>query len=100
MGEYRVDLTALRAAATAVERLGRDVGDATCRRWSIDAAEVGEAELAAALADFHDESRRCTDRLLAAAAEVSGRLSDSAAGYAGAEAANAGLMSDGSADAR
>jgi hypothetical protein len=81
MDGYQVDIGEL----GRVENLVRELGDAfaagASTRYSINPSEVGNPELAAALDEFHNQSRRATDLLDSSMTETADRLRDTAITY-------------------
>ncbi|WP_436495931.1 hypothetical protein [Actinokineospora sp. HUAS TT18] len=100
MTRFTVSVGELRDTAEQVARVGEEISGSSSRGWAIAEASVGHAGLAAALADFHEQSLRATDRLIEAHAEAATRLAASAAAYAEADAAAEQVLTGREADLR
>jgi hypothetical protein len=89
---FYVSIDELRRAENLVRELGQSLAESVSLKYSIDARQVGNEELAEAVTEFHDHSRGSTDRLCADAAEAAARLRDTAAEYENHDQAAAGLV--------
>ena len=92
MDGYKVDVSELRHAERLLRNLGRDFGASASLKYSIATSEVGNEELAQALAEFHGQSRRVTVGLCVDAAEAGTRLRGTAADYERHDQAAANLI--------
>lgn len=81
MDGFQVDIGELEHAANLVRELGRAFGASVSLKYSIAPGQVGNEELAEALAEFHNHSRHTTSALSADTAEAAVRLRDTATEY-------------------
>ena len=92
MDGYQVDIAELGRVQNLVRGLGDAFAVGASTRYSINPSEVGNPELAAALGEFHDQSRRATDLLDSSMTETADRLRGTAATYRDQDQAFADLI--------
>ena len=81
MDGYQVDIGELGRVENLVRQLGEAFASGASIRYSINPSEAGNPELAAALAEFHDQSQQATDLLDSSMTETADRLRDTAVNY-------------------
>jgi ABC-type tungstate transport system substrate-binding protein len=92
MDGFVVDLSALTDAEHLVHELRRSFAASVSLKYSIAAVEVGDEELAGALAEFQTQSRRTADALSADTTETADRLRLTALEYQRHDQAGSDLM--------
>lgn len=81
MDGFLVECADLTHAENAVRALAQEFADSASLKYAIAVTEVGHAELAEALAEFHHQSWRVSGELCVTAVEAADRLHDTAAAY-------------------
>ncbi|MGH3757995.1 hypothetical protein [Actinophytocola sp.] len=81
MADFEVDVDEVRRAGTQVRGLGDSLAEADSLKYLTAPDEVGDDELARALAKLHRASRRSTDDLRELSEKAASRLADTANEY-------------------